>query len=63
LFGWGTTLTNDLGIKALNVVMKATHVRSGNVEADTVKLSDNAGKHTGPQVLVDAYQFNYFKVS
>jgi len=54
LFGWGTTLTNDMGIKPLNVVMKATHVQlPGLGEADTVKLSDTAGKHTGPlpQVL------------
>jgi nicotinate phosphoribosyltransferase len=64
LFGWGTTLTNDLGIKPLNVVMKATHVRlplTGQ-EADTVKLSDNPGKHTGPQWLVEQYATDYFRV-
>lgn len=54
LFGWGTTLTNDMGMKPLNVVMKAIHVRLPGIgEADTVKLSDDVGKHTGPlpQVL------------
>lgn len=57
VFGWGTTLTNDLGPKALNVVMKATHVRSADgLEADTVKLSDNPGKHTGPPEKIKEYQ-------
>jgi len=55
-YGVGTNFTNNLGIKALNVVMKATHVRlpCGH-EADTVKLSDNKGKHTGPEALVQRY--------
>lgn len=57
VFGWGTTLTNDLGLKALNIVMKATHVRlSDGSKADLVKLSDNAGKHTGPAALVQEYR-------
>lgn len=58
LFGWGTTLTNDLGIKPLNVVMKATHVRlpPTGQEADQVKLSDNPGKHTGPKALIERYR-------
>lgn len=65
LFGWGTTLTNDLGIKPLNVVMKATHVMipGSELEADTVKLSDNAGKHTGPANLVKEYEEHYFAVN
>lgn len=58
MFGWGTTLTNDLGIPALNIVMKATHVRDtvADKEAMTVKLSDNAGKHTGPADLIATYK-------
>jgi nicotinate phosphoribosyltransferase len=52
LFGWGTSLTNDLGLPSNNIVMKATHVNG----VDTVKLSDNIGKHTGPEHLVDRYQ-------
>lgn len=62
MFGWGTTLTNDLGIKALNIVMKATHVKLPETgqEADLVKLSDDQGKHTGPADLVKQYQDVHF---
>ena len=65
LFGWGTSLTNDLGIKPLNVVMKATHVTESDTgrNADTVKLSDNAGKHTGPPELVKDYEERYFAIN
>jgi nicotinate phosphoribosyltransferase len=51
VFGWGTSLTNDLGLPALNIVMKA-------VEADgaaTVKLSDVATKHTGDPATIEKY--------
>lgn len=51
VFGWGTSLTNDLGIPALNIVMKA-------IEADgtsTVKLSDTTGKHTGTPEKIEEY--------
>ncbi len=51
LFGWGTNLMNDLGLPANNFVMKATCVN----DTPTVKLSDNEGKHTGPQEQVDRY--------
>lgn len=58
MFGWGTTLTNDLGIKPLNIVMKATRVKipETNQEADLVKLSDDKGKHNGPEDEVNLYQ-------
>jgi nicotinate phosphoribosyltransferase len=52
LFGWGTSLTNDLGLPSNNIVMKATQVNG----VDTVKLSDDNGKHTGPEQLVSRYQ-------
>lgn len=52
MFGWGTSLTNDLGLPANNIVMKATHVN----QVETVKLSDSAGKHTGPEHKVRQYQ-------
>lgn len=52
LFGWGTSLMNDLGLPANHFVMKATHVNG----VDTVKLSDDVGKHTGPEALVQRYQ-------
>lgn len=51
VFGWGTSLMNDLGLKANNMVMKATHVNG----EPTVKLSDNEGKHTGPEDYVQNY--------
>lgn len=57
-YGIGTQGTNDLGIPALNIVMKATRVhdaRTGN-SAGTVKLSDNAGKHTGSPEDIARYQ-------
>lgn len=52
LFGWGTTLTNDLGLKPNNFVMKAVRANG----APTVKLSDSEGKHTGPTEKVELYQ-------
>lgn len=51
VFGWGTTLMNDLGVRANNFVMKATEVN----ETPTVKLSDVEGKHTGPPEYVERY--------
>lgn len=52
VFGWGTTLTNDLGVKTNNIVMKAVKVNGRN----TVKLSDNIGKHTGDDETIERYQ-------
>jgi len=52
IFGWGTSLTNDLGIKALNIVVKATRVNG----ISTVKLSDDIGKHTGASTQIKKYQ-------
>jgi nicotinate phosphoribosyltransferase len=45
-FGIGTHLTNDTGLKPLNMVIKITHVydRQGN-KIPTVKLSDNPVKN------------------
>lgn len=52
MFGWGTTLTNDLGLKTNNIVMKAVDVDG----VGTVKLSDNEGKHTGEADTINQYQ-------
>jgi nicotinate phosphoribosyltransferase len=52
MFGWGTTLTNDLGIKPNNFVMKAT-LADG---VPTVKLSDAEGKYTGPPEKIALYK-------
>ena len=46
-FGIGTNLTNDLGIRALNIVMKAVAIERGGRRANLAKLSDDPGKHTG----------------
>lgn len=51
-FGWGTTLTNDLGVTPNNFVMKAVDVNG----TPTVRLSDVEGKHTGPEGYVENYQ-------
>ncbi|MFZ1301311.1 MAG: nicotinate phosphoribosyltransferase [Candidatus Microsaccharimonas sp.] len=51
MFGWGTSLMNDLGLRPNNFVMKATEVDGEG----TVKLSDNAGKHTGTPENVERY--------
>jgi nicotinate phosphoribosyltransferase len=52
VFGWGTTLTNDLGLPALNVVMKAVRVNGRS----TVKESDDAGKGMGDPETRERYQ-------
>lgn len=61
VFGWGTTLTNDLGVKANNFVMKATKVarpEAPEVSQGTVKLSDTEGKHMGAYEDVELYTRN-----
>ncbi len=62
LNGWGTTLTNDLGVPSLNIVMKATRVQLPTGEsAELVKLSDNVGKHTGSLGKVALYEALFTK--
>ena len=48
-FGIGTNLTNDVGHKALNIVMKLTQCNG----IETVKISDNIGKAMGPLVYIN----------
>lgn len=55
VFGWGTSLTNDLGLPALNIVMKATTVDG----TPTVKLSDVSSKHTGDETSVERYIYEF----
>lgn len=45
--GIGTHLTNDVGHKPLNIVIKLTDANFGSGWVGVVKLSDEAGKHTG----------------
>ncbi|WP_068598263.1 nicotinate phosphoribosyltransferase [Vaginella massiliensis] len=47
-FGIGTNLTNDVGLRAMNIVMKLTEISSYDLPwTGVVKLSDEGNKHTG----------------
>lgn len=48
-FGIGTNLTNDVGVKPLNMVIKLVAVDNRQVEGSCVKLSDEKGKYTGEE--------------
>lgn len=53
-FGIGTNLTNDVGLKPMNIVMKLIGVKSSNNEwIPTVKLSDEHGKYTGDPKMIE----------
>lgn len=52
-FGIGTSLTNDVGFKALNMVIKMFATKINGRWIDTVKLSDTPGKHTGNPVTIE----------
>jgi nicotinate phosphoribosyltransferase len=52
-FGIGTNFTNDVGAKPLNIVIKLMEAKPDNQEwIPTVKLSDNKGKHTGDEKVI-----------
>lgn len=59
-FGIGTNLTNDVGLKPMNIVMKLIGLKS-SINGDwipTVKLSDERGKYTGdPRMIELAKEF------
>ena len=54
-FGVGTHLSNDVGVKPLNIVVKmaACRVHPDGPWLPAVKLSDSPGKHTGQKHEVD----------
>ena len=53
-FGVGTNLTNDAGPKAMNIVIKLSAAQPQDGEwTDVVKLSDEHGKYTGPEELIE----------
>lgn len=53
-FGIGTNLTNDVGLKPMNIVMKLIGVQADNGEwIPTVKLSDERGKYTGDPKMIE----------
>jgi len=51
-FGWGTSLTNDIGPRANNFVVKVVEANG----MPTVKLSDVDTKHTGPPEKIRRYK-------
>jgi nicotinate phosphoribosyltransferase len=56
-FGIGTNLSNDVGVKPLNMVIKMVAARPHGMDwIPTVKLSDTVGKHTGDPTEVELYQ-------
>lgn len=62
-FGIGTNLTNDVGLRPMNIVMKMTAVLGYNKEwIPTIKLSDERGKYTGdPKMINLAKEFLQIK--
>lgn len=53
-FGIGTNLTNDVGLKPMNIVMKLIDIETHNGEwIPTVKLSDEKGKYTGDPKMIE----------
>lgn len=54
VYGIGTYLTNDVGVKPLNMVIKLTKVKPSckNNYFPTIKLSDVDGKHTGSETEI-----------
>lgn len=53
-FGIGTNLTNDVGLRPMNIVIKLTEVlTSDNDWVPTVKLSDEPFKHTGDPRMIN----------
>lgn len=52
-FGIGTNLTNDVGLKAMNIVLKMTEARpEGQDWTPVVKLSDERGKYSGDARMI-----------
>lgn len=57
VFGIGTSLSNDVGHKPLNIVIKLSGANFGNGMIPVVKLSDTNGKYTGhPDAIANAKQ-------
>ncbi|MFV0341095.1 MAG: nicotinate phosphoribosyltransferase, partial [Parachlamydiaceae bacterium] len=55
-YGIGTFFSNDVGVKALNIVIKLTDVKAHKNDPKylkAVKLSDVEGKHTGDEKEID----------
>jgi len=61
-YGIGTNLTNDVGVIPLNIVIKLSKCRTTADKEwhNTIKLSDDRGKHTGDKEEID-YCINLLK--
>lgn len=56
-FGIGTNLTNDVGLKPMNIVIKLSSVQvGGDRPIPTIKLSDEKGKYTGDPQMIELAQ-------
>ncbi len=52
-FGIGTNLTNDVGLKPMNIVLKLISIAEPDIPwTNVVKLSDEKGKHTGDPTMI-----------
>lgn len=52
-FGIGTNLTNDVGLKPMNIVLKLIATAEPDIPwTNVVKLSDEKGKHTGDEKMI-----------
>lgn len=52
-FGIGTNLTNDVGLKPMNIVLKLTAIAEPDIPwTNVVKLSDEKMKHTGNERMI-----------
>ncbi|NLN32634.1 MAG: nicotinate phosphoribosyltransferase [Flavobacteriaceae bacterium] len=52
-FGIGTNLTNDVGLKPMNIVLKLISIAEPDLPwTNVVKLSDEKGKHTGDPKMI-----------
>ena len=60
--GIGTHLSNDVGVTPLNMVIKMTAAKPEEDDEwiPTIKLSDDEGKHTGDEKMIEVckYQLN-----
>lgn len=53
-FGIGTNFTNDVGVRPMNIVLKMTATQpEGGSWVEVVKLSDEKGKHSGNQDMIE----------
>ena len=62
-YGVGTNLTNDVGFKPLNMVIKmfSAQVNRESGWVDTIKLSDDKGKITGNPEILQAVKYLFPK--